>query len=199
MKLTKQRKAYAAFLGLAAVAFLADRVFFLPAGAGAATVSPEELKSESGAASKPDKDESAKETALEGPSLASKLAQSSGSDTTQRDPFRRPWQGVTVSSGKADDARLAAIALSPEQFAATHELRAVAVNDKTKSAAVIGKRTIGIGTEVDGWKLVAIDDQSATLERDNMRVTLKLRVGLKVDNWVRPSVQGEESGKSSNP
>jgi hypothetical protein len=184
VKLSKQRKVYAAFLGLAAIAFVADRVLFLPAGAGAAPLPEKLLPAETTVSSEsPPKAAAPKaEQQPVGPTLATKLSDTGAIGATERDPFRRPWiqvRKVTTTKGSSSP-------VTASDFAAKYELKAVSrVGDN--SVAVIGKTSCKVGSQVEEWTLVAIDDRSATLERGAERVILKLRGTEGVDNSIKPS------------
>lgn len=203
MKLTKQRKVYAAFLGLAAVAFVADRLLFLPAGAGAAMLpadgaaAPAETAAQTVATGTvADGAHAVSAKADEGPSLAVKLKEAAPLWPEDRDPFRRPWQGVMVSTAKTGAATAsAAEPVTAAEFAAKHELKAVSTMNE-QSIAVIGKLSRRVGETVDGWTVVGIDDRCATLERGNARVTLNLRVTTKNDNYVKTAVRSGNTGPS---
>lgn len=192
VKLTKQRKAFAAFLGLAAVAFVADRLFFLPAGAGAATL-PQDAASHMAVAA-PAASGAGKPVAVEvgvapGPTLADKLVAATGDGATARNPFQQPWRGVSVSAAAAPETKAPGELATASEFAARHELRAVSkVNDT--AVAVIGKVARRVGDTVDGWTVVSIEDRSATLERAGQRVTLALR-GTMPDNAIVPRRAGQ--------
>jgi hypothetical protein len=59
------------------------------------------------------------------------------------------------------------------KFVRDHQLRAVAVQDQTRGA-LVDDHFIVIGQELDGFKLVAVDEGSATFEVDGKRVVLRL-------------------------
>lgn len=203
MKLTKQRKVYIAVLGLAAAAFIADRMMFEPAGAGAATVAAPTTGASAESAPQPGATGSAPAAkAEEGPSLAQKLSLIRVTRESDRDPFNKPWMGVIATKREASGRVSAA---TPEEFEKLYELKAVSTN-QGRSIAVIGRRSGGAsGAEdwqailvagsseqteervertahdVDGWRLVKADKWSATLDRDGQRVTLTLK-GFGGDN-----------------
>lgn len=59
------------------------------------------------------------------------------------------------------------------RFVQRHRLIAVAV-DSEQNTAYVDDRLLNVGQELDGFKLIAIDRQSATFEREGQRTTLKL-------------------------
>ena len=59
-------------------------------------------------------------------------------------------------------------------FAATHELRAVMMNDSTEARAVINDRFLSVGQTIDGFELISVDKHSAVLASDGTQITLKL-------------------------
>ena len=186
MRLTKQRKIFAAFLGLAAVAFLADRLFFLPAGAGAAPIVEAEPE-----ADKPGPVETAA-PAPKGPSLAARLSTvgRTVNESSERDPFSRVW----LARGNEKAPVASDLPASPSAFEAAHELTAVLDPRTGKGMAVIGRKgaaqgteaqsTVRIGGMVDGWTLVSIDATSVSFKCGASRVTLELKG--KVDNQTLP-------------
>jgi len=60
------------------------------------------------------------------------------------------------------------------QFTKTHQLNAVLIEGKMRSALVDGRLLIP-GQELDGFKLIAIDESSATFEAGTKRVILRLK------------------------
>jgi hypothetical protein len=195
--MTKQRKVYAAFLGLAAIAFIGDQVLLQPSGAGAAAVdgaanapspAPEGAKSE-------------KSAQASGPTLATKL-QSAGAQLkgkAGRDPFRR-GSAADASTTAAASSSPTAEPATPAEFAARYELRSVLSSQKPADAcAVLAKRGAAKdakvkpcreGDEIEGWKLtsaVNLKDHTAkaTFQRGSATVELEF-VPQKVDNTVMP-------------
>jgi hypothetical protein len=59
------------------------------------------------------------------------------------------------------------------KFTRDHQLKAVAV-DGQASYAVVDERLLVIGQELDGFKLMAVDEGSATFEADGKQVVLRL-------------------------
>jgi hypothetical protein len=59
------------------------------------------------------------------------------------------------------------------RFVMRHRLKAVAIS-MDRTAAFIDDRFMSVGQELDGFKLVAVDQESATFELGGKRITLKL-------------------------
>jgi len=59
-------------------------------------------------------------------------------------------------------------------FAATHELRAVMLDDSTDARAVVNDRLLRVGQEIDGFELISVSKHSAVLASDDTQVTLRL-------------------------
>lgn len=179
---------YAAFLGLAAVAFVADRLMFQPAGAGAAQVPVEAVRTDAhSSAGAPVGEPATTDKLAEVPSLAAKLQEAAPGEKPDRDPFLAPWQGAQpTSKGKSRDG--AAVPGTPGDFAAAHELKAVYRLNDDIMVATIGKSKVQVGDVVDGWTLVAIEKNSVVLERGGggSIVTLELKGTVKVNNQLIP-------------
>ena len=60
------------------------------------------------------------------------------------------------------------------RFVKNHQLTAVLIDGKTKSALVDG-HCLSLGQELDGFELVAVDENSATFEAGSKRAVLKLK------------------------
>jgi len=192
VKLTKQRKIFASILGLAALAFLGDRLLMQPEGPGSVTdAAPQAEKAEPShpVSSKAQKSDG-------GPSLASRLnAIPSSEAATNRDPFRKGWKpaaGVVSSPGSKAKGGIAETAAD---FLASHHLTGVSTPRTGISVAVLDKKAYLIGELVDGWKVAAIEGASGmqkdykparvTLERGTQRVTMEVQVLAAADNHKR--------------
>lgn len=171
--------------------FIADRMLFLPAGAGAATLpqdgseaSVEATPAAPGSVNPPAAGEPS------GPTLSEKLAAASSAVESTRNPFQQPWRGVVTSAAATADVKEPGVLLTAAEFSARHELKAISkVNETT--VAVIGKATRRVGDVVDGWTLVAIEDRSVMLERGAQKVTLALRGSSMPDNSIVPRRTGQ--------
>ena len=173
MKLSKGQKYSVAVLAIALVALAVDRAFLgggsVPAGASASSnEAPAEPIPE--AADPPDPNS-------EPPTI--RLAQrletlwsEKGLDMSQaRDVF-------SLSASWLADVRPATPVDRPEQdavtvFTANHQLRGVLITDQARTVTV-DDDILHLGDELDGFKLVAIEEDSATFEAGGKRVSLKL-------------------------
>jgi hypothetical protein len=188
MKVTRERKIYAAVIGLALLGLTLDRTIY---GSQDATVTSSTVTDSSGTvpATAPSGNSPAGSGAEE-LSLAARLsnaAQEFDLDGNRaspvpaagmRDPFSHnviwltPAQVDTACSGTVD------------QFVQRHTLSAVMDDrDGTKGYAIIDGQCVRIGKSIDGFRLVSVDRSSATLESGSARVKLGL-----------PSVPARSSG-----
>jgi hypothetical protein len=179
VKPTKQQKIYAAFLGLAAVAFVCDRLFFLPSSASAASSARADtepaMSAKAAEAPPPESNE---------PTLAVRLqsAASAVRENPAADPFSPRWHETKKTETKA--APVPAGQSPSEYFASKHRLTSLSAPQRGDGPALaqIGKKTYGIGDDVDGWKLLSVfvpekgdkAEATATLESPAGTVVLKL-------------------------
>ena len=82
-------------------------------------------------------------------------------------PAWLPRGGAAVVTGNTDGD-------ATRTFAATHELRAVMLDDSTNARAVVNDRLLSVGQEIDGFELIFVDKHSAVLASGGMEITLKL-------------------------
>jgi hypothetical protein len=178
MKLGKKQATYGAVLGLAAVAFVIDRLCFSAENAGAATAPAaveKSVPSQAPAATPVVATFSAE--SIPAGWLAERLrAATPGSDQTSRDVFAlpacwRPAPKVAVASVAT------ALAPKPQLFGETfrheHHLVAVMIEAGTGRAVVDGK-LISIGGSIDGFRLVSLSQQAARFVRGNEQVSLSI-------------------------
>jgi len=179
MRLSRQQKIYLAILALALGALLVNRLFR----------SRESVTAEASAYSDPLPGETIPAPALvfdkktRGPDPNSqppsiKLAKrlqilwpDEGLNLDQaRDAFSLPaaWLAEVYAQNPLVEGDATA------RFAKSHQLKAVLVDGQTSSALVDDHLLIP-GQELDGFKLVAIDEDSATFEAGTKRVILKLK------------------------
>ncbi len=162
----------ASVLGLAALAFVCDRVF-LQGGAAAGPAAPAALakagpeESKAPAAAEPSVDASA-------PTLAERLKKATEGQSTASNPFNPKWRGV-VASGPKQDAKPGSevkIEVTAEAFAKTHPLTSV-----SKGVAMIARKPYRVGKPVDGWVLREVDvtGLKARLERGSVSVELHIK------------------------
>lgn len=64
--------------------------------------------------------------------------------------------------------------IPPETFSATHQLRSVIVGDGTSGAVRVGRRTLRIGDELDGYTLAEIRPRLAIFAAGDVRAELRL-------------------------
>lgn len=171
MRLSKQQKVYLAILALVLGVLIMDRVF----------LSHKSPTAEASVHSDPVPDESILE-ATDSPDPNSqpsriKLAQrlealwpdeSLGLDEA-RDAFSlsTAWLADVRAQGPLPVGDAAA------RFAKNHQLRAVLIESQT-SSAVVDNKFLMLGQELDGFKLVAVDEDSATFAAGKKRVVLRL-------------------------
>ncbi len=175
MKLSKQQKSAVAILAIALLALVVDRAFLgggsVPAGASASsTEAPAEPIPE--AADPPDPDS-------EPPTI--RLAQRLETLWSERNPdMSRARDVFSLPASWLADVRPATPVdrPPPEQdavtvFTANHQLRGVVITDQARCVTV-DDRVLHLGDELDGFKLVAIEEDSATFEAGGRQVTLTL-------------------------
>lgn len=168
------------------MAFAADRMFFLPAGAAAAAAPEAETGTSPVAVSK----EAVHTEALE-PTLAERLRIVSVAYEmdTGADPFKAKWH----AAAKAKEVKSPQGQSPADYFASTHRLTGVSKpnentsggGDDARWAQITSKvgdksrtKTCKIGDTIDGWTLVSVtiegDEMSASLEGPAGTVTLRL-------------------------
>ena len=190
VKLTKERKVYMAIFGLGLAALAVDRMFFSPAPAGAAPEPPTGAPGATPPAQKPP----ATADLPAGPSFGERLAARASWGRyavtprgpgflfpTVHDAFVAPeaWVGkrtaVEPAEGPVPEAefvqkhKLSTVAKGPMQCMAIVDTKTYWSRSKTSRAE--GKTPL-----LDGYELVDVKDgddaQSATFERDGVRVML---------------------------
>lgn len=178
MKLGKKEAAYGAVLGLAAVAFVIDRMFFSPDDAGAATphASVEKPAAHEAQAAAPVAATASSESIPAG-WLAERLrAATSGTDQSSRDVFAVPacWRPAP----KVAVAPVAAVAapkpkLFGETFRREHHLVAVMI-EAGRGRAVVDGKLVTVGDAIDGFRLVSLSRQAARFVRGSEQVCLSI-------------------------
>lgn len=175
MKLSKRQKSGVAVLAIALLALVADRALLgggsVPAGASA---SSNEAPAEyiPGAVDPPDPN-------LEPPTI--RLAQRLETLWSERNLDRSQARNVfSLPASWLADVRPATPVdrPPPEQDAVTvfttnHQLRGVLITDQARCVTV-NDHVLRLGDELDGFKLVAIEEDSATFEADGRQVSLRL-------------------------
>ncbi len=162
MKLTGERKVYAAILGLGLLALIVDRTFMQPQGARADSAPPEPLlvapKASPGAAP------ARRAPASAGPSLAERLK-----SAAELLPAAPPKDAFDPNASSEDASPRGST--KAELFRQQHKLTAIVTTDKGGTALIDGE-AIRVGQTLGEFTLVAISDEGAHFERDGERVTL---------------------------
>lgn len=178
MKLGKKQATYGAVLGLAAVAFVIDRMCFSPENAGAATTPA--------AVEKPAPGEAPAATPVVAASSAESVPagwfaerlRAATSDSTQsaRDVFSMPacWRPAPKAAvGPVATSAAPKPQLFGETFRHEHHLVAVMIEAGSGRAVVDGK-LISVGASIDGFRLVSLSRQVARFVRGNEQVCLSI-------------------------
>lgn len=178
MKLGKKQVVYGAVLGLAAVAFVIDRLCFSPEDAGAATA-PTALQkpaAKEATAATPAVTTSPLESIPAG-WLAERLrSATAGSDVPSRDVFAVPacWRPKpNVAAASVAPLPSPKPKLFGEIFRREHHLVAVMIEAGGGRADVDGK-LISIGSVIDGFHLISLNRQSARFVRGSEQVSLSI-------------------------
>ena len=105
----------------------------------------------------------------------------------QHDPFMRPAILGFAAVSRPEGAP--AFGTAGSQARPRLQLNAVLVAGSESIANVDGVM-VRVGDSVQGYRLVAVSDRSAVLEKNNARVTLTLRAGPKGDGAPRMNTDG---------
>jgi hypothetical protein len=167
MKITKERKVYAAVCGLAALLFVADRLSgskqaeaAAPAADAAATVVHVAETGPSAAA-------------VQGNVIAARLRDLSKSENLSVETLVDAFRGA--SGGES--------AVVVAGFKASHSLGAVMLGRKGASAIINGK-CVRVGETLDGYKLNSVSKGVATFVNGSDRVELTLATNVTPDNAI---------------
>jgi len=172
MRLSKRQQVCFAILAIALAALVVSRAFLgqgnVPAEASASSnQAPEEPVL--GALDLPDMDSQSPTMKLA--HVLETLWSEKSLDMGQaRDAFSLPASWL-AEVDPANRLRLEQDAVA--KFAKNHQLRAVAIYDQT-CCVMVDDHFLVIGQELDGFKLVAVDEDSATFEDGAKRVVLRL-------------------------
>jgi hypothetical protein len=170
MKITRERKLYAAIFGLALLGLTLDRTIY---GSSEAPVAPTNNDAIVTPAPAP---ATGSINAAEEASLAGRLISAANEPEFTpahiREPFKSqlPWLASVP-------ATTAATPSSSEQFAARHALTAL-MGSGQNGYAIIDGVCVRIGRTIDGFRLVSVDGRSATLESGADQVRLILKTNL---------------------
>ena len=177
MKLTKKQKGYLAVLAVALAAFLGDRLFFLPAGADAASAEedPRSLLVRPGGGA--NSSAVAAASALRNPYrvdlLGERLDDVAASHRLQlsgvRDAFVPSSAWVATPKAFVPDTGAEAVRAFREKY----KLRAIFLSPGGNTA-IINDRPYREGQRVGGFKLVTIGTRSTTLASGDQQVELLL-------------------------
>lgn len=175
MELSKRQKSGVAVLAIGLLALVVDRAFLggggAPAGASASsTEAPAELIGE--ATDPPEADS-------ESPAI--RLAQRLETLWSERNPDMSQARDIfSLPAPWLADVRPATPVDSPPPvqdavtvFAASHQLRGVVIADQG-GCVTVDDHLLRLGDELDGFKLVAIEGDSATFEAGGKQVSLRL-------------------------
>ena len=174
MKVTRERKIYAAVVAIALLGLVLDRTIYgsRDTGADAAQPAPDALLIAPATAP------IAAASGVEELSLATRLANTAsqervlgGSDINE--PFKSQIAWLTPVRAEAP----ATGPTEAEQFQQKHTLTAVLGTGQSGYVIVDGA-CVRIGRSIDGFKLVAVDRGSATFESNGARIKLVLKTGL---------------------
>lgn len=158
LKLSKERKVYAALLGLGLTALAADKFLFSPAGAGAATIAqaqleaaPEPLKYERAAPLAP--------AASKGPGLQERLEKAAVTGPpVAGDAFTPPDGWIRRPSTQSEEPA----APAPDDFAREHRVRLIVWGqspDGSDATVFVGPHPVRVGETLDGYTLRRIEQR----------------------------------------
>lgn len=166
--MNRKRMIYLGLLGIAAVAFLADRILLNHPQEAEAGMSPQEAKRRPQVVNKP----TATKTPILDPSLAwlEKLADiGSGKDAFSPAPeWIRPKPVI-----RDDVEEVSPRPGSPEAFESAHKLQATTVAENG-GLAVVDERCYRLGDELDGYKLTRVRPGEVEFEKDGETAILEL-------------------------
>jgi hypothetical protein len=173
MKVTRERKIYAAVLGLALLGLTLDLTIF----GGSDEAHQDSAQADAALVSKPAPSASTAVAGDDAP-LAARLASSVNEPNfdpaTIRVPFsaQLPWLAGTQVDAPPSSAEL---------FVQKHNLTAV-MGSGQSGYAIIDGACVRIGRSLEGFKLTAIDTKSVTFEAGSSRVKLVLKTPVTVND-----------------
>ncbi|MBC8108137.1 MAG: hypothetical protein H7Z14_16245 [Anaerolineae bacterium] len=172
MKLTRERKIVGAVLVIALGGLGFDQLSGTTSTADASLEDPSTLLLASASSSnKPARFSASGGEEISLASRLAKLAESTGtiSPGAIRDVFRPAdiWLPKTLGT--------IATATTADKFATDHKLSTISVNTSGGGVAIVDGKLLHVGAKIDGYKLVAVNQQTATFEsHDGTRAQLKL-------------------------
>ncbi len=171
MKFSKRQKMCVAILAVAAAGLLIDRALLSPGTTGPKKIIAAEVRplAEASPAATVRAEEPPKRHLVERLEAMSKSPDLHLPDVQDAFSLSDAWM-AEFRSKAAPDAEL-----SPaEKFAKSHQLMAIVVSGMF-STATIDDTCLAIDQELDGFKLVSVDERSAVLQSGDQRVVLKLK------------------------
>ena len=179
MRLSRKHKLYVGIMALAAAALLTDRLLLQPGQTGPAQAQAAAVPTARPAGRAADQAASPAGTAAAATSVSDRLAAASGSVSRDfaalRDVFQpsASWLAV-LQGGKSGPAQGAPPA---EVFRQRRRLSAVMV-DTDGGLAVVDRRLVKVGEQIDGFELISVAAKSATFAApDGAHVELVLPEG----------------------
>jgi hypothetical protein len=191
MNLTTRQKQLALVLAIGVAGLALDRLVFGPAEGSAASADYLATPAASGTSTiaGPDSTAPSAQSAGSKPSAAwgarsvsARLAELARSDKlgteeshADRDPFHLPRQAKVqeVQTPTAQPAQRNLAREAAEAFAARHQLRAT-MGSGPRGMVLISDRMVRLGEGLEGWKLVGMDNTTATFEKDGLQVRFVL-------------------------
>ncbi len=180
MELSKGQKSGVAVLAIALVALIVDRAF-LGGGSG-----PDEASASSNETSVEPMPEAADplDPNSESPTVA--LAQRLESLWSERDPDISQARGIfSLPASWLANVRPATSADRPPSvqdaitmFRTNYQLRGVLMTGRAHGVVTVNDHVLRLGDDLDGFKLIAIEEESATFEADGRQVSLMLITDL---------------------
>lgn len=173
MKLTKQQKISLAIFAVAIAALVVDRAFLggesVPAGASASSSPPPDVNTPPTPAP----------TDVNTPSSTIRLNQSIEALWRERElDLNQPREVFALPEAWLNDILPKEPEKEPEPekdavtiFLANHQLQAVLISGLTRCVTING-HVLELGDELDGFTLIAIEEDSATFEDGDRQVTL---------------------------
>jgi hypothetical protein len=173
MKLTRERKIFGAVLVVALGVFGYDQLFgSSPSTADASASANTLLLASISPSNKPARISA---SAAEEISLASRLTTLAlKTGTTAPNAIRDVFQPAEIWLPKTVVARVSTVS-SADKFVRDHKLSTVSINATGGGVAVVDGKLLHIGGRIDGYQLVAINQQNAIFQSsDGARAKLKL-------------------------
>ncbi|KPK79719.1 MAG: hypothetical protein AMJ81_12905 [Phycisphaerae bacterium SM23_33] len=178
MTVSKTEKVYLGVLAMALGALVIDRTFLgssqvTPSQAAAQQAAPSPQPPQAAPVPPPGPDEPA---APESPALAARLREAAGAEKPDyanvRDVFALSQGWLAELESPATQPGTSAAKSVPAR--PVHKLMAVMVGGESSYAIIDGKCLL-VGQEMDGLKLISVEQNSAVVEADGVRIQLPLQ------------------------